>query len=415
MPLQSSFIRNVSKIFSGLFIVQIINILFALLLPRIYVPEDFALFGIFLSTTFILFEVINLRLDQALMIPQDEEESIFIYNKSILYAIGISLIALLVLGVFFFTQLISNDYLKLLWIPLSLLLQGIIQPTMTFLNRTQQYSMMNIMRILQVILTGVVSCIPLLFETEKIFLIEGFIAGQLSAILLAVPTISKNLSSSSEKNQYSLQPYWNFPKYGTISSLCNNLSRNSIVYVLSVVFTPQIVGLYTFTNRLVQAPLGMITSSVGQIFFREASQSTSSEQVKYLTSKVEKSLSLMAILPVMITLGFGPTIFVFLFGEEWRVAGEIAKYLSIWYGTSLVVTPLSMLIDVKGRLKWEMYYNIIFAICRIGLLIIGGLWGNFTGTMLLFCAVSVFFNIYLWIFVKQIIVDDNRTTSSISR
>lgn len=415
MSLQSSFIRNVSKIFSGLFIVQVINILFALLLPYIYIPEDFALFGIFISTTLILFEVINLRLDQALMIPQDDEESIFIYKKSIRFAIGISLVILLILGLLFFTKLISTDQIQLLWIPLSLLLQGIIQPTMTFQNRTQQYSMMNIMRILQVIVTGVISCIPLVFETEKIFLIEGFVAGQFSVILLAAPIISKNLFSTPTKNAYSLQPYWNFPKYGAISSLCNNLSRNSIVYVLSAFFTPQIVGLYTFTNRLVQAPLGMITSSVGQIFFREVSQCTSSEQVKHLTQKVEKSLTLLAILPVIIALGFGPAIFALLFGEEWRAAGEIARYLAIWYGTTLIVTPLSMLIDVKGRLKWEMYYNISFAICRIGLLIIGGIWGNFMGTMLLFCVVSVIFNFYLWIFVKQIIVDDHRTTTSISR
>lgn len=415
MSLQKSFIRNVSKIFSGLLIVQVVNILFALLLPRIYSPEDFALFGIFLSTTLILFEVINLRLDQALMIPKDDNETIFIYQKAILYAIGISFLALLVMTILFFTSIIPQLHIKLFWIPLSLLLQGLIQPTMTFLNRKQKYTMMNIFRILQVIVTGVVSCLPFLFETENIYLIEGFVAGQFVIIIMAVPIISKNLFSSSVKNQYSLQPYWNFPKYGAISSLCNNLSRNSIVYVLSTFFTPHIVGLYTFTNRLVQAPLGMITSSVGQIFFREASHTTSTEELKQLTQKVEKSLSLLALLPVIMALGLGPSIFAFLFGEEWRSAGEIARYLALWYGTTLVVTPLSMLVDVKGRLKWEMYYNIIFAICRISLLIIGGLWGNFIWTMILFCAVSVFFNIYLWIFVKQIIVDDNRTTTTISR
>lgn len=415
MSLQPSFIRNVSKIFSGLFIVQVINVLFALILPRIYAPEDFALFGIFLSTTLILFEVINLRLDQALMLPKDDVESIFLYKKSIRYAVYISAISFLLMGILYYTHIINSSHFILLWIPLSLLLQGIIQPTMTFLNRVQQYSMMNIMRISQVLVTGIISCLPFIITSEKIYLIEGFIAGQLSVIFISSSIISKNLFTNTDKNQYNLQVYWNFPKYGAISSLLNNLSRNSIVYVLSIFFTPQIVGLYTFTNRLVQAPLGMITSSVGQIFFREASQNTSSEHLKFLTSKVERSLSLLAMIPVIIALGFGPTIFAFLFGEEWRAAGEIARYLAIWYGTSLVVTPLSMMIDIKGQLKWEMNYNIIFAICRIGLLVLGGFWGNFQGTMLLFCAVSVFFNIYLWIFVKQIISDDNRTSTSISR
>lgn len=415
MALEQKLIKNISKIFSGLAIVQIINFLFALVLPRIYVPEDFAIFGIFIATTLILFEVVNLRLDQALMIPKNELESIFIYKKSIGIGIGMALIILSMIACLIFFNFITSTYFSLLWIPMSIFLQGILQPTFTYLNRIQQYSWMNISRILQVLVTGVVSCSPLIFSTQKVWLIEGFIAGQVVAILCVLPFIFKNLTTPTNDDSLSLNAYWDFPKYGAISSLLNNLSRNSVVYILTYFFSAHWVGLYTFTHRLVQAPLGMVTSSVGQIFFREASISSSPSQLKTLTQTIEKSLSILASIPVIIALFFGPAIFSFLFGEEWRSAGEVARYLALWYGTSLVVTPLSMLIDVKGRLKWELAYNIIFAICRIGLLIIGGIIGDFKWTMLLFCAISVVFNIYLWIFVRQIIQDEIRTPTSLSR
>lgn len=404
---QHSFIKKVAWLFSGLFVVQIINLLFAMLLPRIYSPEQFAVFGIFLSTVLIFFEINNFRLDQALMLPKDEDESIFIYQKAVgyssLFSLGLAILWLLYRLSPFFNEI----YASLGWTPLSIFLQGVIQPTISYSNRIQSYKLINVSRISQAFITGSVSCLPLLTGSDKIYLIEGFIAGQLASIIILISLIYKNLKSFDKSRSFSIQTYIKFPKYGTWSSLLNTISRNAIVYILNIFFTPQLVGLYTFTNRLVQAPIGLITSSIGQAYFRDASHAASHQELKQLTNHIQKILTQIALVPVVIALFFGPHIFAFLFGEEWRPAGEIARYLSLWYGTTLVITPLSMLVDVKGRLKWELGYNICFAVARISLLLLGGFYLNFRWTMILFCAISVIFNLYLLIFVRQIVNDEN--------
>lgn len=342
------------------------------------------------------------------MLPKNDDESIFIYQKAVRYSTLFSLSLGILWFIYSISPIFSHTYSSLGWIPISVFLQGIIQPTLCYCNRIQAYKKINTARISQAIVTGIVSCLPLITGSQKIYLIEGFIAGQTASILFLITLIYNNFKKHNKSKSFTIQPYIKFPKYGTWSSLLNTISRNAIVYILNIFFTPQLVGLYTFTNRLVQAPLGLITSSIGQAYFRDASHATNQQELRKLTNTIQKILVQLALIPVITALFFGPSIFGFLFGDEWRAAGEIARYLSLWYGTTLVVTPLSMLVDVKGHLKWELGYNICFAVARLSLLLIGGLWLNFQWTMILFCAISVIFNFYLLIFVRQIISDENR-------
>lgn len=403
MAKEYSFIQKVGWLFSGLFIVQVIHLIFSLILPRIYQPEQFAVFGIYLSTIFILFEINTFRLDHALMLPKEDEESLFIFRKAFLYSTYISI----ALGAFWLLYTISpfykEEYHALKWLPLSVFLQGFIQPAIAYSNKVQNYQWINISRIFQALITGIVSCAPLFFNTQKVYLIEGFVSGQLVSFIVFNLLYFNKLISITKSNTLSLKPYLAFPKYGTLSSFLNTLSRNSIVYILSLFFTPQAVGLYTFTNRLVQAPIGLVTSAVGQAYFRDASQASNSKELRNLTHTIQKILTQIAIIPVLAAMIWGPAIFELLFGADWRSAGEIARYLALWYGTTLVITPLSMLIDVKSKLKWELSYNIVFSACRIGVLILAGIFLSFTATIILFCAVSVFFNLYLLVYLKQLI------------
>jgi len=394
-------------LFSGLFLVQLINLGFAFIHPRIYSPADFAQFGLFLASVMILFEVNNFRLDQALMLPSDETTSIALYKKAIRYSTLFSIGLLLLLGLYRVTPLFNEQHYFLFWIPVSVFINGIYQPTITYCNRHQHYRLINQSRILQAFFAGAISCIPYLIKSSQVYLIQGFITGQIASSLLLLPVITKAWKTDTSTVIHPLKAYGQFPKYGTWSSLLNAFSRNAIFYLLNFFFTPASVGLYTFTNRLIQAPLGVVTSAVGQAYFRDASMASSHKALQQLTKNIFLALTGLALIPVILALGWGPDLFSLLFGEAWRGAGEIARYLALWYGTSLVVTPLSMLVDVKGRLKWELGYNIAFFLARIIILLIGGYWGHFAGTMWLFCLVSVIFNIYLLIFVKQLTRHEN--------
>jgi lipopolysaccharide exporter len=388
-------------LFSGLLLAQLINTGFAFLLPRIYDPADFAHFGVFLATVLILFEINNFKLDYALMLPSVEEESIAIYKKAVFYSSVFSGVLMLIFIAYKLLPFKEHaDYLG--WVPVSVFLNGIYQPTITWCNRHGKYALINSSRILQAIITGIIACSPILIMTPQILLIQGFVMGQLAALLVLIAIVISLLEAPTLVGNAVLLRYVQFPKYGTWSALMNTLSRNLVFYLLHFFFSPAQVGFYTFTNRLVQAPLGVVTGAIGQAYFRDASQASSAKVLQDLTQKTMFSLSAFSVLPVIIGLAWGPELFGFLFGEAWQGAGEVARWLALWYGSSLVVTPLSMLVDVKGLLKWELRYNAVFFTFRLTALLIGGLTGHFLLTLALFCAVGVVFNLYLLWFVNRL-------------
>src|SRR5437762_1025245 len=120
---KSFLFRNFSVLFSGLLIVQLINFLFSLVLPKYFSPDDFAEFGIFTSFVFMLIEVVNAKLDIAVMLPKNIEASKKIISASFTVAVILFFILLLIcVPVFFFYRKV---YVLL---PFTILLYGIHQP-----------------------------------------------------------------------------------------------------------------------------------------------------------------------------------------------------------------------------------------------------------------------------------------------
>ena len=94
--LKGKFIKQVSVLFSGLLMVQIINFIFSLLLPKYVTPPDFALFGIFTAVVFILAEIVNAKLDVAVMLGTDDKEAERLVTAAHTFAAGFVLLLIFI-------------------------------------------------------------------------------------------------------------------------------------------------------------------------------------------------------------------------------------------------------------------------------------------------------------------------------
>src|SRR6185312_14038578 len=137
-----SFYSGFIKLFSGLAVVQILNLLFSLILPRYYSPADYAFFGIFTSIVFILLEIITLKLEMTVYFLREDEEALEIVHSIFFICFCFAIIILAVsLVVSYF---IDPMYLLL---PLSLMVYGIVVPLNAWFNRKKNYRILNISRI----------------------------------------------------------------------------------------------------------------------------------------------------------------------------------------------------------------------------------------------------------------------------
>ena len=101
---KSEFARNVLTLMTGTTIAQAIPIAISPILTRIYTPEDFGIFALYMSMASILSVVATGRYELAIMLPKKDEDAINIVALSLIISFLVSFIALLI--VFFLMMLL---------------------------------------------------------------------------------------------------------------------------------------------------------------------------------------------------------------------------------------------------------------------------------------------------------------------
>jgi len=103
---KEEFSKNVLTLITGTAIAQVIPIAISPILTRIYTPEEFGIYAIFVSIILIFSVISNGRYELAVVLPEKDEDAINVFALGLI--INVSLFLLLSLIVFFFTDFIIS-------------------------------------------------------------------------------------------------------------------------------------------------------------------------------------------------------------------------------------------------------------------------------------------------------------------
>lgn len=394
-----TFWSKVMDLMSGSVLAQGINILMLPVLARIYVPDEFGVFGVFLAAVAVMVVIINMGYEMALMLPESEEESKGLFLLSLRACLVLSLLFLLValmLPVHWLEEVGQGGIIGWhLLIPLSVAMEGIIQPYGVAFNRQAAYRTITNLRIARATTTAAVSLMIGLFGGGVIGLIGGFLAGQFIHAVASVWIWKRDVGAirSSEKMISLAMQYKDFPGYGMASAWLNVASKQVIFFLLPGYFGDGPTGQFSKAERILNLPPGILSMTVGKVYFEEATQEARKgpEYLADLTRKTAFRVALLG-LPVLIVIVLaGPQIFAFVLGAEWTQAGEFAQWLSPWLYLTMIASPLSYLIDVKRKLKEFLVYNFCLFTARTSILVWAGTrftvmetvaWFGISGAML---------------------------------
>ncbi|KGP75407.1 hypothetical protein JT05_10610 [Desulfosporosinus sp. Tol-M] len=408
---KGGFLHNVLTLMTGTAIAQAIPILISPILTRLYTPEDFGLLALYISVVSLISVIVTARYEIAIMLPKQDEDAANLGALSLSIAVIIS--ALTVLIVLFFNVPIAGLLRKpeiaqwLYLVPLAVLAVGIYQIINYWSTRRNLYRRLAAARVTQSVANGSVN-LGLGFAHMGVSgLILGHLAGQvLSAGVLvrqAWPDVQKYRSVVRwDRMHRNAQVYQDFPKVNSLQAFVDILQSSGVVFLISSFFGSVVLGFYSFTLRILQAPLGLLGASVSQVFYQKASEVyKNSGDLQGLVKKTILSLAAMA-LPVFLILAlFAPPIFGFIFGEEWWEAGTYAQILVPWLFLNFIVSPISQVPIIVGEQK----KNFLFALVGNSLIILSVIYGGIIahnikmGFYILSGSISVYYLVViLWIF-----------------
>ena len=195
-----------------------------------------------------------------------------------------------------------------------------------------------------------------------------------------------------------------YPLYAMPNAVLNAISNNLPLYLLEFFYSAKITGFYSWAVRIIQGPMGMLTASIQQVFFRNASELYNNKGDLYsLTVKMYKRLFLIGIVPYIFIFFFAPDIFSFVFGKEWRIAGEYTSYLVPWFFVMFLNSPVSSLILILKKQKAYFMFEIALFAFR-GLSLFAGYYffKQAKYSIILYGAVGLLFNLLLLFILLRI-------------
>ena len=400
------FFKNVATLVSGTTFVQIIAILIYPVLSRMYTPEDFGIFGLYMSIVSISAIMATGKYEMALMLPGKDNDSFNLLGFLGLIAIAVSL--LLLLAVILFREqasiILGNEEIaRWLWfVPLSTFLVALFQGFKFFANRHKRYPLITAANVSQSLTNsaGKISVGP--FTAGPTGLIAGTILGQLAGFSVFLATINKKirgLSLSWQRMRTLAGEYSLFPKYNMLQGVLNNFSNAIPVFVFNSYFNATIAGFYTIGFTLLHRPLNLVTSAFFQVLSqRIIEMKNKGEKIYPDIRKFLFRLLQMVVIPFILVAVFAPAIFRVVLGPEWEEAGRYTQIIVPWIFTVSLTMPLSFIPDMFRRQRKAMILDAIKFAFRVTAMVISVIRQDVYLGLLLYSLVSTFMNMYslLW-------------------
>lgn len=364
---QSIYARNVLTLMTGTTLAQAIPIAISPILTRLYSPEEFGRFALYMAVTMIASVLVTGRYELAIFLPRQDRAALHIAALAITLSMVISAVLLLI--VLFFAHpiaaLLGDAALApwLYWAPVSILLVGVYQSLNYWSNRKAHYKRLAISRTVQ---SGSAAMAQL--SSGYAGGAAGLVAGQITGQVLATGVMARLIWREDHALIRALRPmrclalskrYINFPKYLIVAHGFNTASSQMPVLLLGALFSTSAAGFFTLTQRVMAAPMSLIASALSDVFRQEASQAYIHQgNCLVIYRETFKRLLIISVLPFFVFFLIAPDVFSFIFGAQWRVAGEYAQILTLKFFFDFVVGPLSAMFMIAEKQRLDLLWQI---------------------------------------------------------
>lgn len=358
------FNRNVLTLMTGTGLAQIIPLAVTPILTRIYSPEQFGVFALFIAVTQSLSVMATGRYEMAIMLPRKDTDAANVTALAIAINFGVSVLLLAVAWLFNepISQALGNQAISpwLYFVPLAIMLNGTYLSLNYWSNRNKLYVLMANRRVIH---SGGIAAAQLGFEPLSPGaggLVLGSISGQALAAGMMVKMVHRRdprlWRCIDHKRMWALaKRYKNCVRFLVPAHTLGALATQIPAIFMNAIFGLTASGFFMLAERIVGMPLSLLSVSIADVFRQQISQSYQAGKGcrrEFLSAL--KKLILIAVPPFVALLFFAPDLFAMVFGDKWRIAGEYAQLMCPMFFLRFIANPLSVVVIIAQRNRYEL-------------------------------------------------------------
>jgi O-antigen/teichoic acid export membrane protein len=360
---------------------QMIAVLVAPILTRLYAVEDFGCFQLYMSVMAFGILAITLRYEQAILLPKRDEVA------ADLFVLVLCIVGLLAVG-FCVVEWFVNRYQLLpeslqrlgpyLWIvALGTFGAGVYQALSFWALRLKAYSRVSGTKVTQVSIQLTTQTAIGFLRIGPLGLLLGDAIGRISGSLTLARLSWRQSWNLFRKVRYRTMwaaaiRYRHFPLFSSWAALLGAATGALAPLCLAEFYGLKTLGWYALGDRVLGAPILLIGQAVSQVYSVEAAAMNLSDPIalQNLFVRSVKKLTLLGIVPFILFVIFSPSLFGFVFGQSWREAGVYARLLASTQYIAFIVWPLTPTLNILERQSWQLAWDASRVVLALGSLFV---------------------------------------------
>jgi O-antigen/teichoic acid export membrane protein len=360
---------------SGTLAAQVATVAALPILSRIFSPASFGEYAIYISATTLLVVLATLRYEMAIVLPRSEREAAAIKklgNLLVILSCG-AITAVTISFVLVSHSLEQNWRWLVILIGPGTLLLGLNAMLSYWVMRTDRFAALSAARLTQALVTAFAQIvIGLVGGNLATGLIAGLLIGQFAALMVMSLVDSSRAYRRDPRGvrgwSYLLRKHWRLPAMTTPQSILDSLQMNGINFAIGY-FSFSALGQYSQAWRLVSFPVGLIGSTLGQVYYPELTNTSRHDLPRIVRRTIGKTL-VVGIVPFALIFALSPTVIPWLLGDQWALSGKYAQALTPWLYLTLAASPMSSVFIVLNKQKIGLLYSVFYATIPIAVLLL---------------------------------------------
>lgn len=374
---------------------QAVPLLLGPLLTRLYSPQEFGRYHLFIAVAANIAVVACARYEFALPLERNDGEAL---------ALRV-LCRWLLLAVTAFSAVAGAAWGWMLgqawplWLPLSVFVLGALSLATLDATRDQRFQALAVGRVAQY---GGGSAAQAAAGALQ-FGVGGLIAAPLLAAAATLAVLRWRWRDGWrlpwQRLRATALAHRQFPLLNTPHAFAGALQDTAAVALIAAWQGPAGAGFWGLTLRYLKAPATLVGGAVSQALYPKLALSGDRATVasRAATLRVMATLALIALPIVALLMAFGPWAFERAFGAPWREAGELARALAPYIGLHFVAAPLAVVTMAWQAQGWALRLALVGQAMFVAALAAGLRLGGLEGAgWAVSAAMAFYFGWYFW-------------------
>lgn len=370
-------LRRTSVVFSGVLGAKVVAVISLLVLARLYDADAFGLLGLVQALVYAGSVVATLSYSHAIPIPRKDRDGAALFWL----ALGLALTATALVGGILFTQ--REAFVQVVGVPALLSLipwalalffsLAVVEVLTYWFTRRRDFRGISLVVFSVAALAAAAQLGAWVLGEPERGLVVGVVAGTVAGGIIASVRLWREdgrlLRSGLSRSRLAkvARSHWRFPVYHAPASFAGGLSSAIVPLGLGVLFSPAVVGLYWMAERVGGALTTLVRQSLQQVLLGHAAEvRNEAGDLTSLFRRTTLALALVSLLPLLVFVVAGPTLFALVFGSQWTEAGVFARWLALAWCSTLVNIPAVQLATVLDRQRWILLYTLGLILFRAG-------------------------------------------------